>query len=126
MTVRLLDGPAAGMELALHRAPVYLRVVIDRQTGAIDALDQLDDEPRPGEAVYVYQGDPDTLNALREDIIVCVRGPDGLEAAATAQGDYRHRAAVDGEQLRTTAAWRAWATAQPGPAQLVATATEGS
>jgi hypothetical protein len=107
--VHLVDGPAADARLALHRAPVYLRVVIDRESGAIDALDQLDDTPRDGEAVHVYQADPSTLFALRGDIIVCVRGEHGgLTRAATAQGEYHHLADVDGEQLRGTKAWREW------------------
>lgn len=107
--ILLVDGPAAGARLPLRRCPAYLRVVIDRRTGKIDALDQLDDTPRAGEAVYVYQGDPATLFALRGDIIVCVRGEHGgLAAAATAKGEYHHLADVDGEQLRGTATWRAW------------------
>lgn len=107
--VHLVDGPAAGARLPLHRCPVYLRVVIDRRTGKIDALDQLDDTPRAGEAVHVYQGDPATLFALRSDIIVCVRGEHGgLAAAATAKGEYHYLADVDGEQLRGTGTWRAW------------------
>lgn len=107
--VHLVDGPAAGTYLGLHRCPVYLRVVIDRTTGKVDALDQLDDAPRPGEALHVYQGDPPTLFALRADIIVCVRGEHGgLAAAATAKGEYHHLADVDGEHLRGTATWRAW------------------
>lgn len=107
--IHLLDGPAAGTDLALHRCPVFLRIVIDRTSGQVDALDQLNDTPRAGEAVHVYQGDRDTLFALRRDIVICVRGEDGgLDAAATAQGDYRHVADVDGEQLRDTDSWRAW------------------
>lgn len=108
--IRLLDGPAAGSELSLRRAPYFLRVVIDRRSGKVDALDMLDDTPLPGEAVHVYQGQRDTLRMLPDDIIVCVRGPGGLQQAGGASGDYQHRADVDGEQLRDTAAWRAWVT----------------
>lgn len=48
------DGPASGKVLALRRAPLLLRVVRDRETGAIDALDQLADEPKASEEVIVY------------------------------------------------------------------------
>lgn len=49
------DGPAAGAVLDLRRAPVFLRVVIDRATNEVDALDQLDDLPALGEDVHVYR-----------------------------------------------------------------------
>jgi len=48
------DGPAKGASLLLQRAPDLLRVVID-QDGTIDALDQVDDEPKPTESIYVYR-----------------------------------------------------------------------
>ncbi len=105
--IRLLDGPAAGSELSLRRAPLYLRVVIDA-AGKVDALDMLDDKPQPGETVHVYRGERDTLFALRDDIFICVRGPGGLQQAGGAKGDFHHLDGVDGEQLRDTAAWRAW------------------
>jgi len=50
---KFLDGPAAGQTLMLHRAPIFLRVV--EQAGEFDALDQLEDEPRPGEKLYAYR-----------------------------------------------------------------------
>lgn len=58
--INFLDGPAKGTVLELRRAPLLLRVVIDRTTGEVDALDQLEDVPRLGEAVHVYhrQGAP--------------------------------------------------------------------
>lgn len=49
------DGPAAGVVLDLVRAPVYLRVVVDRRTGEVDALDQVGESPRMGEDVHVYR-----------------------------------------------------------------------
>jgi hypothetical protein len=120
MSVRFLNGPAAGSTLGLRRVPIFLRVVIHRSTGKVDALDQLDDEPLEAEAIYVYQGVPGTLMALRGDIIVCVRGADGMQAAATGSGDYRHRSDVDGEQMRETGAWRAWCLAQPEAVEVPA------
>ena len=118
MSVRFLDGPAAGRSLGLRRVPLFLRVTIDRRSGRVDALDQLDDVPMPGEAVHVYQGDRETLMALPQDWIICVRTADGMGRAATGSGDYRHRPDVDGEQLRDTGAWRAWCRAQPEAAEL--------
>jgi len=69
----------------------------------------------PSEAVHVYEAipgsiwDPDTL--ARTGTFLC--------PPAAARGRYRHRADVDGERLRTTAAWRAWARAQPAPVELL-------
>jgi hypothetical protein len=48
---RFLDGPAAGVTLLLGKAPFLLRVVKGEEW---DALDQFDDEPRPGEEIFVY------------------------------------------------------------------------
>lgn len=45
-------GPANGVVLQLHRAPIVLRVVTDGTKW--DALDQLDDKPEPNETVHVY------------------------------------------------------------------------
>ena len=118
MSVLFRDGPAADRTLALRRVPIFLRVVIDRHGGRLDALDQLDDEPMPGEGVWVYQAVPGTTWALRGDIIVCVRGSGGMTQAATARGVYTHRADVDGEQLRDTEAWRAWCREQPEAAEI--------
>ena len=50
---RFADGPAAGVFLAIARAPLFLRVV-KADGGEWDALDQLDDQPRPGETITVY------------------------------------------------------------------------
>lgn len=105
--IRIVDGPAGGAELSLRRAPVYLRVVID-SAGRVDALDMLDDVPRDGETVHVYQGDRDTLRALPDDVFVCASGRDGMRQVGGADGVYRHRPDVDGEQLRDTAVWRSW------------------
>lgn len=47
------DGPAKDKTLMLKRAPRFLRVV--EENGQFDALDQLDDEPRPNENIYAYE-----------------------------------------------------------------------
>ncbi len=46
--------PAAGKALSLSRSPVLLRVTLTQNSGEIDALDQLDDEPRDTERIFVY------------------------------------------------------------------------
>lgn len=60
-----LDGPAAGQTLMLRRAPMFLRVTAAH--GAFDALDQLEDKPRPEEYVYVYKitGNPGRVHINR-------------------------------------------------------------
>jgi hypothetical protein len=100
--VRALDGPAAGVTLNVARAPLFLRLVC---TGTSwDALDQPWDIPKAGEIVHVYR----RAGAVTH---VCTRGAGCYESA-----DYEHVPDVDGEQLRATAAWRAWARAQAIPA----------
>lgn len=47
------DGPAKGQHLMLKRAARFLRVV--ESSGKWDALDRLDDEPRPDEKIYAYE-----------------------------------------------------------------------
>ena len=66
--ITFVDGPAAGVSLSLQRTPMLLRVVTEA-CGAVDALDQLDDEPRPGESICVYQ-----IVGLPRRGIACSRG----------------------------------------------------
>lgn len=109
--VVLADGPCAG-SYSVKRAPHFLRAVAGRTDGHTDLLDQLNDVPLPREAVYVYEldtnepwFDPESFQRATHAIICPPPG---------ASGTYRHRADVDGEQLRETAAWREWCVAQPG------------
>lgn len=53
--IQFIDGPAKGTTLDLRRAPVFLRVVIDPVGDVFDALDQLDDVPKPHESIHVYR-----------------------------------------------------------------------
>jgi hypothetical protein len=106
--VVLGDGPAAG-RFSVRRAPYFLRAVVD-EYGKVDILDQLNDEPARAELVYVYEADgplfdPDAL--ARTGTFLC--------PPPAASGRYRHRPDVDGQTVRTTVAWRAWARAQPAP-----------
>lgn len=50
-------GPADGKRLMLRRAPVYVRVVIDR-SGKVDALNERGDSPRDDETLFVYRHKP--------------------------------------------------------------------
>lgn len=52
--IRFIDGPASGQILNLMRCPLLLRVTRDA-AGNFDALDQLDDEPRLDESIFVYR-----------------------------------------------------------------------
>jgi hypothetical protein len=111
--VVLEDGPCAG-DYSVRRAPHFLRAVL-HASGATDLLDQLNDVPLETEAVCVYEAlpgtifDPDTL--ARTGTFLC--------PPPAASGRYRHRTDVDGEQVRATGAWRAWARSQPASVPLL-------
>lgn len=51
--ITLLDGPAAGSELALTCAPIGLRICVDRH-GHVRALETSHDTAQPDELIYVY------------------------------------------------------------------------
>lgn len=114
MSVSFTGGPADGRELALQRAPMFLRVVVDTReplkrgglppAKAIDALDLLDDEPREHEAVHVYE-----VVWANQPVHFCARGS-GARSGWHVSAAYKHRPDVDGEQLRDREAWRAWTT----------------
>lgn len=109
MMSRFLDGPAVDVGLLLRRAPLYLRVVMDRG-GTWDALDQLDDTPTDDEQVHVYRREgPATM--VHVDF---QRGRGkGPRSAWYQGGDYRHVAQQPDEAtMRDTVAWRAWCQAQ--------------
>lgn len=97
---KFLDGPAAGKTCDTRRAPVFLRAVIDGTTGKVDVLDQLDDTPTPSETVSVYE-------RVTMPAFFCVRPGGCFESA-----DYAHMPHIDGELLRETGAWQAWANSE--------------
>lgn len=99
-----VQGPAHDKELVLHRAPIYLRVVVGAG-GKIDALDLLEDEPERDEVVHVYRR-RGTANVM----FACSRR--GRGGGRYEYGVYEWLSGVDGEPLRETAAWRAWVDAQ--------------
>lgn len=105
---KFLDGPAAGIVLALRRSPTFLRVVRARYARESeqewDALDQPSDAPRMGEDVHVYR-------CVSRSGVVCVRARKGGGCFALAEYRY-HEAQPDRETGRDTAKWREWATAE--------------
>jgi hypothetical protein len=102
----LLDGPAqtgTAKALLLRRAPYFLRVVI-APDGTIDALDQLDDEPRSNERVIAYE----MVNGPRWSHL-CVRGRNRARSGTYQGGDYRVVADQPSENvLRSRERWREW------------------
>lgn len=104
MSTLFIDGPAAGKRLELRRAPYYLRVVINR-AGEVDALDQLDDEPKPDEAIHVYYESTNLGSG-----IACSRGK-GCRPFNV--NEYRLNAEQPtDEQARDFEKWEAWAGEQ--------------
>jgi hypothetical protein len=94
-SVEFHGGPADGRTLKFQRVPLWLRVVamLPGEDGKdLDVLDQLDDEPREGEVVHVYE---------RISYGFACRGGPGEFAV------YEYREDIDGQELRDTAAWRA-------------------
>ena len=109
--IEFIDGPAVGQSLALHRAPKLLRVVRSRQ-GEWDALDQLNDEPKLSEQIFVYRRRDDL--PISKYHLLC----SGRAKRATGwywRASYSAIEPQPGEHdIRDTAAWRAWATQQTG------------
>ncbi len=102
--VTFVDGPAKGALLTLRRAPVFLRVVIDSGC-KVDALDQVDDTPRPDEAVHVYR-----LAGEVGTSIVCRRGK-GCQTSVSAE--YRLNPSQPGTEVaRDTGRWQEWCEKQ--------------
>ena len=104
---RFLDGPAAGINLMLRRAPVFLRVTLDR-AAKWDGLDQLGDTPNDDEQIFVYrrQGEPTRMHLL-------IRGKGKAGGGWYEMGEYRFwpEQPTD-EQMRHMPERRAWCVAQ--------------
>lgn len=95
-----LDGPAMGQVLLLRRSPLFLRVV-QAQGGEWDALDQLDDTPKPREKLFVYR-----LVKTEGRIHICRRGGRG---GMYSRALYTlHDTQPADETLRLTRMWRDW------------------
>ena len=102
--IKIIDGIAGGAELQLRRAPTLLRVVIDDE-GNVDALDQLDDTPKPDELIIVYitKTHPSYCHIKSQK-----KELNGFWAIATYRV-FEHQ--PDDEVLRDNKQWRAWAVA---------------
>jgi hypothetical protein len=105
--LKFLDGPAAvvGNGLLIRRAPLHLRAV-RVPGGNWDALDQLDDEPQPDEAVFAYR-------QVRSRGTVHVRQAGRGNSGFFVMAEYALVEPQPAEDvLRDTSKWRAWCLAQ--------------
>jgi hypothetical protein len=100
---RFSDGPAKDQVLMLRRAARFIRVT--EENGKWDALDQLEDKPRPTEKLYAYE-------AIREKVgyaLIDCRGKNKSASGRYAIAEYRivNPQPTD-EQMRSNDAWAAW------------------
>lgn len=101
--IRFLDGPAAGVALALARTPLFLRVV-QSPGGKWDALDQLSDSPHPRETIHVYR-----LEALQGFAHMDLRDKAGRRRGVnTAIGSYLFVETPEDHAVRENPKWAAW------------------
>jgi len=104
---KFIDGPAKDYPaLMLRSAPIFLRVVIDRDKH-LDALDQPEDDPRPGETCHAYELDAEPGVAFIDGPKCRGRYPISnyrLCATQPTQGT-----------MRLKLAWVAWCETQPLP-----------
>jgi hypothetical protein len=100
---RFTDGPAKGQALMLRRAARFIRVT--EENGKWDALDQLEDKPRPAEKLYAYEAIQETVGYAFIDFRGKQKGRSGRYAIAV----YRivNPQPTD-EQMRSNDAWTAW------------------
>ena len=103
--IKLHDGPAEGV-YPVRRAPLYLRAVVNEDTGGKDVLDLLVDEPERADIISVYRrvGPAGTVHINM--------GGTRKGSGFYATGEYIHLADVDGGLFRETPAWQDWCRAQ--------------
>ena len=104
----LKDGPAKGA-YAVTRSPNFLRAVTDSQ-GNRDVLDQLSDQPTPAETVHVYRRTKQHDEAITMLMLTGTNGS-GRRCVPSVVAEYHHMPEIDGETMRDTSTWRAWAIA---------------
>jgi hypothetical protein len=99
--IRFINGPAAGVDIDLRRAPIMLRVVRSRY-GNWDALDQPHDEAQSTESIYVYRmiGQANWYHCRSSK-----RSISGFHATATYE--FLPEQPPD-HCIRTTKAWAEW------------------
>lgn len=85
MTIYFHGGPANGCNLMLRRAPALLRVVQIKTGKGIefDALDQLNDQPEPGELVSIYK-----IRGQAGRVHLCIRGKGRAQSGWYATAEY--------------------------------------
>lgn len=111
--ITFADGPVQGKTLILRRAPQLLRVVVD-SSGSVDALDQLDDAPKPDESITVYRLDQASL--CRYHVMTRGYGKDGARNGWYMSAVYRLASdQPDDVTVRNRAAWQEWALAHSEP-----------
>ena len=101
------DGLAKGKGLTLRRSPVFLRVT--EKDGEFDALDQLDDQPAPGETIHVYL-------RVGEPGFCFVDGTDKQGRRTGYRCAFAHYRLYDPQPIREeawdTSLWREWCAEQ--------------
>ena len=99
---RFLDGLAIGVGISLARAPLMLRLVRSPD-GKWDALDQLDDEAREDEEIFVYRASSKPAAMFVDKTI------GGRRVGERAQClEYREWPHPGDEHVRITATWSDW------------------
>lgn len=96
--LNLIDGPAKGVYYC-KRAPLFLRAIVGAD-GEKDCLDLIEDEPKPGEEVFVY---------VREGSAGMVHINGTKIHGFFASGNYKFMPDVEGDELRDNDAWQIWA-----------------
>ena len=95
----------------LKRAPIFLRVVQDN-AGEIDALDQPEDTPRPGEKLYAYR-----MREYRGNCHISMRGAQGQRKGGFYTSAVYELVETQPEQdfMANIDHWGAWCHAQVLP-----------
>jgi hypothetical protein len=103
---KFVDGPAAGTTLCLHRLPIFLRAVQDRQTQKWDALDMVDDQAKPTETIVAYRlrSNDGTVHIDRRDAKTGRRVGEWFRSATYAV----YHQQPDDATLRDNAKWAEW------------------
>ena len=103
---RFLDGPAARVSLMIRRAPPFLRVVESHRKGEWDALDQVDDEPRPKETIYAYR-------RTKKPGVCHIKATRRSASGWYPMADYSFVAEQPADEvMRSRETWRAWCVEQ--------------
>jgi hypothetical protein len=103
--ITLIHTPTEKQTLMLRRAPYFLRVVWNDK-GEVDALDQIEDEPRKDERVMVYVRNP---VSMQRGVHLNTGGKKGGGWFAMASYRVSYLQPPD-EVMRHNGLWAEWAT----------------